>query len=272
MERFGSATLVHRVRRSILVHTRTYPELSTRYRESVCTGGVFTDDGAWCRIYPFPARYLEEAVKRWDIISAEVWQDPSHDPRPESWKINPQSIHKIGHLETGRGSPPNWDARREQLFSASRVFSSVEEIEKAQRRDGTSLGLVQPRRRASVRAESRPPEDRDAWDKKLGDLLDQGDLLERPKALDYLDKRIKVRFRCEGADCEREHDCSVLDWEICQLARRDGWEAAIDKLDALLDRDAYDTWFIMGNFRQHPQSFGIVGIWYPRATAQLRLL
>ena len=70
----------------------TYPELSTRHKESVCTGGVFLDSKEWCRIYPFPVRYLREKV---DVIDATVWQDPSHDQRPKSWKIDPGSIRTI---------------------------------------------------------------------------------------------------------------------------------------------------------------------------------
>jgi hypothetical protein len=99
--------VVQHVQREILITARTYPELSTKYRESVCTGGVFLDDGQWCRIYPFPARYLEKRVKHWDVIHGEVWQEPGWDGRPESHRIFPDSIERVGHIDTGRGHPPD---------------------------------------------------------------------------------------------------------------------------------------------------------------------
>jgi hypothetical protein len=37
----------------ILVTVRTYPNLSTKYIETVCTGGI-NDKGEWRRLYPVP--------------------------------------------------------------------------------------------------------------------------------------------------------------------------------------------------------------------------
>jgi len=46
---------------------------------------------------------------------------------------------------------------------------------------------------------------------------------------------------------------------------------AKEKLQTLLGSE-YETQFMMGNFSKHLRSFGIVGIWYPKAQRQQRLL
>ena len=42
----------------VLIWGKTYPELSKKYVETVCTGGV-REDGSPIRLYPVPLRYLE---------------------------------------------------------------------------------------------------------------------------------------------------------------------------------------------------------------------
>jgi len=261
-----------RTTREILVFALTYPELSTKYRESACTGGVFMDSREWCRIYPLPVRFLDERVRRWSVISARVWQEPGKDSRPESWRIEADSIRVKRKITTGNGRPPDWRERREIVFRADRVFSTLEDLSAKQAADGTSLGIVRPREGAVVRIEERPPADRREWESKLHLVVDQGDLLpgkRRPPALEYLSKRLKVRFRCPSDRC-RGHNCVVLDWEICELARREGWDAAREKVDTLLGSD-YDTQFFMGNFNAHRRNFGIVGLWYPKRARQGKL-
>jgi len=42
----------------ILSHVKTYPTLSKKYDELVCTAGIL-DNGSWARIYPLPFRKLD---------------------------------------------------------------------------------------------------------------------------------------------------------------------------------------------------------------------
>jgi hypothetical protein len=49
----------------VLIWGKTYPELSTHYRETVCTGGV-REDGSPIRLYPVPLRYLD-TEKRYEL-------------------------------------------------------------------------------------------------------------------------------------------------------------------------------------------------------------
>ncbi|MPM62092.1 hypothetical protein SDC9_108958 [bioreactor metagenome] len=42
----------------VLIAVKTYPTLSEKYDELVCTAG-FLEDGSWIRLYPIPFRKLE---------------------------------------------------------------------------------------------------------------------------------------------------------------------------------------------------------------------
>ncbi|MEH2116225.1 hypothetical protein [Nostoc sp.] len=65
-------------RRKILIATKTYPSISTKYQETVCTAGVLLDDDEkpvqWIRIYPIRFRQLDfdKRYPRWSIVSAKI--------------------------------------------------------------------------------------------------------------------------------------------------------------------------------------------------------
>jgi hypothetical protein len=69
----------------VMVCCKTYPAVSTRYAETVCTAGV-DRDGNCVRLYPVPFRFLEsdQQYKRWDVIRVQAYRD-TKDSRPESW-------------------------------------------------------------------------------------------------------------------------------------------------------------------------------------------
>ena len=61
---------------------------------------------------------------------------------------------------------------------------------------------------------------------------------------------------------------SILDWEPYELARTEGYEKAMAKVQEILDPSNHDLGFFLGNFRFHPDSFAIGGIWYPKRSRQ----
>ena len=74
----------------ILVTVMTYPTLSDKHFETVCTAG-FREDGSWIRIFPVPYRLLDQFDKnkysKWQWIEADIEQNLTHDDRPESYHI-----------------------------------------------------------------------------------------------------------------------------------------------------------------------------------------
>lgn len=72
-------------RERVLVTVKTYPTLSRKYGETVCTAGI-REDGSWVRIYPVPFRRLGEAerYRKYDWIECDLHRRKA-DPRPESF-------------------------------------------------------------------------------------------------------------------------------------------------------------------------------------------
>lgn len=70
----------------VLITVKTYPALSEKYEELVCTAG-FREDGTWIRIYPVPFRKLdyETQYKKWQWIEVDLVKNDS-DFRPESYR------------------------------------------------------------------------------------------------------------------------------------------------------------------------------------------
>src|SRR5882762_2279826 len=121
----------------ILIWGKTYPELSKKYVETVCTGGV-REDGAPIRLYPVPLRYLDgsKQYSLYDWIEVPVEKSRS-DPRRESFKVQSDRILVVGHLETG----DNWRARRDAIFrNRDWQFDSVTALKARQEANGCSIG------------------------------------------------------------------------------------------------------------------------------------
>lgn len=49
-------------RKRIYILVKTYPTISEKYSELVCTAGVL-EDGSWIRLYPIPFRLLNDDQK-----------------------------------------------------------------------------------------------------------------------------------------------------------------------------------------------------------------
>ena len=60
-------------RKKVYITVKTYPTLSEKYDELVCTAGI-CEDGSWIRLYPLPFRKLEyeQKYKKWQWIEVDV--------------------------------------------------------------------------------------------------------------------------------------------------------------------------------------------------------
>ena len=70
----------------VFITVKTYPTLSAKYDELVCTAGI-TEKGKWVRIYPVPFRKLEweKQYKKYQWIELDLIRSRS-DFRLESYK------------------------------------------------------------------------------------------------------------------------------------------------------------------------------------------
>jgi len=116
-------------KKRILVVVKTYPNPSKKYQETVCVAGVLLDDPpSWIRLYPVPFRGLpqNQQFKKYTIIEAEICKNPQ-DVRPESYKVNAESIQTIETIDTEN----NWRQRKEYLLPLT--DSSMCQIQKEQK-------------------------------------------------------------------------------------------------------------------------------------------
>jgi hypothetical protein len=198
--------------------------------------------------------------------------------RPESYSVHPESI-TLSH--TLPPTPDEWGKRADSVLKSQIwQYASMKKLLRAQREHSYSLAFVRPLAITGVSARKRTTQDAETFEQKLKWLKDRNanarmqlELFEkamppRMKHLDFVDERVCVDWCCADEDCVG-HSMQVLDWEICELARKNGLVAAVKKVQVLLDLESYRSAFFLGNFFMYPASFAIIGLWYPRRSNRL---
>jgi hypothetical protein len=254
-------------KRKILITTKTYPNISTRYQETVCTAGLLLDKDErpleWIRLYPIPYRYLdfEKRFKRWAVISALIEKD-TKDSRLESFRLlEPDTLETIREINTDK----QWQERKNFLLQPHLQFNSIQEIKD----QGKSLGIIKPK---SVNKYTYEQTQED-WSEKDKAILGQLDLFREKKPLEKIPYKFFYHFTEKN---NVPHKFSIIDWEIMELYRscrnrsklsgKDAILDALEKVKQKLEDDFMrnkDLYFIVGNLKQHPQNFVIIGIFYP---------
>lgn len=248
----------------ILILVKTYPEISQKYTETVCTAGIVADTMQLVRLYPIRFRYLEgtQRFKKYQWIKAEIRKALS-DPRPESHHINTDSLEVGDVIPSGS----NWDERYGWIVNDHTVHPSVEALRAAQKRDGTSLGIVKPKDVKRVVIQQRNEKEVEAAIAKKDSIVKQLDMFETKKELYIMSVRIMLEFSCNDPGCSG-HKMSILDWEFGQLYRKveksKDWQAKIEaKIMDEIFAKTRDTYVILGNLAAHPQTFCILGFFWP---------
>lgn len=271
-------------RKRIYILVKTYPTISEKYSELVCTAGVL-EDGSWIRIYPMPFRLLNDDQKypKHSWVSVNVERNTS-DFRPESYRPD------IATMVVEPRAKLDWEARRSIVFKNRTIYTNLQELIDKAKADGTSLAVFKPAKILDFIVE---PVDRE-WDlNKLANLQAQAQQLNLFKSVEEIEEEFKVvqkipykfSYRFED-DSGRQSKMMVEDWEIGMLyfnclKRADGDEnEAIAKvkekyLDEFLKRDIY---FFLGTTKQFhnvaPNPFIIIGVFYPpisSSTQQMNL-
>jgi hypothetical protein len=125
----------------ILITVKTYPTISRKYGETVCTSGV-REDGSWVRIYPVPFRRLNETeqYKKFDWLECDLAHARS-DQRPESRNpVDPNQLHPVAHMDTADG----WRERRKLLLRTAKVYTSLGELITGAKANQLSLAVCKP--------------------------------------------------------------------------------------------------------------------------------
>ena len=248
-------------RKKILITVKTYPTPARNGVEVSCTAGI-TEDGEWIRLFPIPFRLMEldRQFKKYQWIEVDVAK--SSDPRPESYRINIESLEILPDtLPTSSA----WQARKDVVYQLK--ARSLCHLQRGQDIAGHStLGLFRPREIKRFIIEADRPE----WTETELAKLQQLSMFEGapPELLEKIPYKFRYEMSCDESECQG-HRLSCTDWELSQAYRK--WRrqyASIwrDKLTERFERDMIhrkDTHFFVGTMRGYPRSWIVVGLFYP---------
>ena len=258
----------------VLIAVKTYPALSEKYEELVCTAG-FREDGTWIRIYPVQFRKLDyvNQYKKWQWIEVDLVKNTS-DFRPESYK--PYSIDSTIAILNSLGTENGWAKRKEIVFSNIH-YDLSKLIKKAKaENDGTSLAIIKPK---EVKNFIWEPCEREWNPTKLAKIeanQRQLNLFEETKKLFTVVKKLPYKFSyIFTTEDNIERTLMIEDWELGQLywnclkSSNGDEEFACKKVkqkyfDEFIKKDLH---FFLGTTRQFhkiaPNPFIIIGAFYP---------
>ncbi len=258
----------------VLVLVKAYPNPSKTVAEAACIAGVDRQH-RFVRLYPVPFRDLENEQQfqkyQWIRVNARKARS---DSRPETYRPDLASIRV---LTDPLPTTDDWATRREAVLPAR--TESVCVLLAEQKRTQTSLGVFQP---AEVLDFTWDPEASPDWTPEERSLLTQPDLFmtRERKLLEKVPYTFRYRFRCVDCKAKKPHRLKIVDWELAQQYRRlvqaeSSVEAALQKLrDNWLSNlcgPKRDTSFFVGNMQAFPNSFLVLGVFWPPKPIQLGL-
>ena len=197
----------------ILITVKTYPTLSSKYEELVCTAGV-REDGSWIRIYPIPFRrkLFDEQYSKYEWIELEVVKNKS-DYRPESYR--PYSVDTKIRVVGKIGTESNWQRRKQ--FVHKKVYINLGQLiaEAKDKKVCTSLATFKPSEIIDftwepVKHKEWSPEKLNAL-KQLNFFTKQDDKFKVVKKLPY---KFSYTFK---DDAGQKSTLMIEDWETGQL-------------------------------------------------------
>ncbi|MGP1610912.1 MAG: hypothetical protein ACTTGW_04680 [Candidatus Cryptobacteroides sp.] len=260
----------------VLICVKTYPTLSGKYDELVCTAGV-KKDGTWIRIYPVPFRKLNYSKQyaKWQWIELDLIRN-NKDLRPESFR--PNLDHPISLLEKVDTSN-NWAKRKEIVLRNVKTNMTDLILEAKDPNKRTSLAILKPTKVIDFVCE---PCERN-WDKsKLEavkahqeqlELFEQEEVSEIFKVVQKIPYKFSYVFETEDGI---KRTMMIEDWELGMLYLNSLKAAnGNEKIACQMVREKYfdvftnnkDLYFFLGTtLKFHniaPNPFIIIGIFYP---------
>lgn len=264
----------------VLITVKTYPTLSKKYTELVCTAG-FREDGSWIRIYPSPFRFMEDDKRyvKYQWIELDLVKNKK-DSRPESF--SPANIDDIILGEKiGTGKTRDWAERKHLILKQNTIYTNLKTIISGAKAMDYSLAIF------------KPTEVRDFIIKRTGDewelnkleaakaALDQGSFFDESKNEDFkIIPKLPFKFSYKFVDdTGTESTLMIEDWEIGQLywncLKGSTPDEAADKVrEKYLDDFARtkDLHFFLGTtmlwHSRAPNPYLIIGTFQPPFTDQ----
>jgi hypothetical protein len=271
----------------VLIVVKTYPTLSSKYDELVCTAG-FREDGSWVRIYPIPFRKLnyDKQYSKYEWIEVDLERNTS-DFRLESYK--PKSIESafkiIGKIDTGKDK--SWKERKEIVLK--NVYTNMSTLISHAKDDKkyTSLAVFKPKEILDFTIEKAERE----WDRKKLDQLianaQQFNLFENSDNPFEVVQKLPYKFSYKFISNDGiTRTLMIEDWEIGalywnSLKQHEGNDAEFKACEAVKKKyfddfaKTKDLYLFLGTTRLHhlraPNPFVIIGTFHPKKIVQTSL-
>jgi hypothetical protein len=265
----------------ILITVKTYPSISEKYDELVCTAG-FREDGSWIRIYPiqFRKKKYHEQYSKYQWVEIDLVKNTS-DFRKESFRpvSHDSEINIVGQIKADGN---DWKERRKIVLN--KVYTNMKALfAEAKDKDiGTSLAVFKPTKIHKLEIKEVERE----WSKKKLDQMNQLNLFDTEKDGKFeVVKKLPYKFSYKLCDDEgTESTMMIEDWEIGQLywnsLKRHGGDkklACEDVRKKYIDDFALtkDLHLYLGTTKLHhntaPNPFVIIGTFHPKHTTQTSL-
>ncbi|MEI8247260.1 MAG: hypothetical protein WCI51_15615 [Lentisphaerota bacterium] len=191
----------------VLMTIKTYPSLSQKYGELVCTAGVC--NGKLVRMYPIQFRDLSDyqKFKKFQWIEVSL-QKRKKDFRPESYT----PVREIKLCEHISPEKDGWSKRMKELSSLTMHDNMRELINITKQPPYPSLAMVKPREIIDFKIESCSRE----WTDAQKAYFQQPDLFKDIGPLTLRKLPYKYSYRFVTKD-EQERTLMIEDWEIGAL-------------------------------------------------------
>lgn len=249
-----------RVKALILV--RTYPTPAKNGVEVSCTAAI-TEGGQWLRLFPIPYRFLDNDKKFRKYQWIEVDVTKASDGRPESYKIDRNSINIVSDVLPTDG---NWKQRKDFVNPLmGHCMCCLKRVRDAV--GHPTLGIFKPK---VIEKLIITPTDA-KWNQAQLEILRQNKLFDEGGPNQELEKvpyDFSYKFRCNEDTC-KGHEMKCTDWEMGQSWRKwskeygDQWETAFRQKYETEMIERFNTHFYVGTVHQHPHTWIIVGLFYP---------
>lgn len=264
----------------VLITVKTYPSISTKYKELVCTAG-FREDGSWIRIYPIQFRRMpyNEQYAKYQWIELDLVKN-TKDFRPESFRPV-SSDTPINILGSIKADGDTWAERRKCVLNKVYTDMSLLISDARNKSICTSLAVFKPTEIIDFKWKKVARE----WPKEKLEQFRQVCLFESAgeKGLEIV-KKLPYKFSFVYKDSNGNQSTTMIeDWELGVLYwksyKRHGDEqkACEDVRKKYLDDFARtkDLHFFMGTSLAHhnrsKNPFIIIGAFYPKPITQYEL-